>query len=125
LSFHQLQRNVSTGNYLPRKAPSWQISWQILELTRQPAISRLESPHRADCYRLTACASSPERLQKVADGVPARKNARPRELKTLTAFIKCQLNNGATDTAVAEIVARLKTTGLSTQPDRKLTLPST
>lgn len=69
-------------------------------------------------------ASSADRLQRVADALLTRKDARPRKLKTLTAFIKGQLNNHATDAAVADVIARLSTAGMSAQPDGKLTWPS-
>ena len=72
-----------------------------------------------------AAASAPERIQKVANGLLNRKDAKPRKLKTLIAFIKCQLNNRATDAAVAEVVARLKTAGMATEADGKLTWPAT
>ena len=68
--------------------------------------------------------SSPDRIQKVADSLLNRKDARPRKLKTLTAFIKGQLNDRATDAAVNDVVARLTQAGMSTQPDGKLTWPS-
>ncbi len=67
---------------------------------------------------------APDRIQKVADGLLTLKEARPRKLKTLTAFIKTQLNNQATDAAVSEVIARLSQAGMSAAPEGKLTWPS-
>jgi hypothetical protein len=41
----------------------------------------------------------------------------------LTAFIKAQLNNQATDVAVGEVLAQLKQGGMLTLPDGKVTYP--
>ncbi len=71
-----------------------------------------------------ASASPADRLQKVAVGLLTRRDARPRKLKTLTAFIKCQLNDQASDETVGEVIAQLMKAGLSTQPDGKLTWPT-
>jgi hypothetical protein len=70
-------------------------------------------------------ASPPDRTQKVADNILNRKDSKPRTLKTLTAFIKGQLNNQATDAAVSQVLARLKEGGMSTLPDGKVTYPPT
>jgi len=67
-----------------------------------------------------APASPPSRTPKVADSLLSRKDSKPRTLKTLTAFIKGQLNNQATDAAVSEVLARLKEGGMSTLPDGKV-----
>jgi len=69
-------------------------------------------------------ASSPDRVQHVADGLLNRKDSRPRTLKTLAAFIKGQLNAQATETAVNEVIARLNKAGMATQPDGKVIYPS-
>ena len=65
----------------------------------------------------------PDRIQKVVDGLLKRKDSKPANLKKLTAFIKGQLNNQATDAAVSEVLARLKEGGMSTLPDGKVTYP--
>jgi hypothetical protein len=41
----------------------------------------------------------------------------------LTAFIKGQLNDQATDAAVSEVIARLTQCGMLTLPDGKVTYP--
>ena len=70
----------------------------------------------------TPC-TPPDRTQKVAGNLLSRKEARPRTVKTLTAFIKAQLNNQATDVAVGQVLAQLKQGGMVTLPDGKLTYP--
>ncbi len=65
----------------------------------------------------------PDRIQKVVNGLLKRKDSKPANLKKLTAFIKGQLNNQATDAAVSEVLARLKEGGMSTLPDGKVTYP--
>ncbi len=79
----------------------------------------------SDIPGLSAPAPSPppDRTQKVAGNLLNRKEARPRTVKTLTAFIKAQLNNQATDVAVGEVLAHLKQGGMVTLPDGKLTYP--
>jgi hypothetical protein len=42
----------------------------------------------------------------------------------LSAFIKGQLNNQATDADVSEVLARLRQGGMVTLPDGKVTYPS-
>ncbi len=69
-------------------------------------------------------ASAPDRIQTIADRLLARKHSRPRNLKTLTAFIKAQLNDEATDTTVTEVITRLTQRGVSILPDGKVTYPS-
>jgi hypothetical protein len=69
-------------------------------------------------------APPPDRTQKIADRLLSRKESRPRTLKTLTAFIKGQLNNHAADGAVSEVIARLTQRGMVTLPDGKVTYPS-
>ena len=71
-----------------------------------------------------APALPPDRTQKVADNLLNRKESRPRTVKTLTAFIKGQLNKQATDGAVGEVIARLTRAGLVTLPDGKVTYPT-
>jgi len=71
-----------------------------------------------------AAASSTERIQKVADTLLKRKDAKPRKLKTLTTYIKAQLNNNATDAGINEIIIRLKERGMSIASDGKITYPS-
>ena len=68
-------------------------------------------------------ASSQERVRKVADSLLNRKDSRPRKLKTLTAFIKGQLNNHASDAAVEAVIARLAQSGMQTLPDGNVTYP--
>ena len=98
-----------------------------------PLIKHLETQN-ITCHRLPSLtdipglaspppASSPDRTQKVADNLLTRKEARPRTLKTLTAYIKGQLNTQATDAAVNEVIAQLKEGGMSTLPDGKVTYP--
>jgi len=69
-------------------------------------------------------ASPADRVQKVAGSLLARRDSRPRKLKTLSAFIKCQLNDQASEETVGAVIARLKEAGLLTQPDGKLTWPA-
>ena len=66
-----------------------------------------------------------DRIRKVAEGLLTRKEARPRKLKTLTAFVKGQLSNQATEAAVADVIARLAKAGMSTGAEGNLTWPST
>jgi hypothetical protein len=63
----------------------------------------------SDIPGLPAPAPSPppDRTQKVTGNLLNRKEARPRTVKTLTAFIKAQLNNQATDVAVGQVLAQL------------------
>ena len=72
---------------------------------------------------MPAPSPPPDRTQKVAGNLLNRKEARPRTVKTLTAFIKAQLNNQATDVAVGEVLAQLKQGGMLTLPDGKVTYP--
>ncbi len=65
-----------------------------------------------------------DRIQKVADGLLTRKEARPRKLKPLIAYIKAQLNKQATEAAVAEVIAHLTQAGMSRGAEDKLTWPS-
>lgn len=102
----------------------------------EPLIKYLATNKKITCHLLPSIAGLPastpapkppatDRTQKVADGLLSRKEARPRKLKTLTAFIKGQLNNQATETAVAEVIARLNQAGMSTGAEGNLTWPST
>jgi len=70
-----------------------------------------------------ASGSSPDRIQKVADSLLHRKDARPRTLRTLTAFIKGQLSAQATEAAVNEVIERLRQGGVAILPDGKVTFP--
>jgi hypothetical protein len=90
---------------------------------RPPTCDRLSA--LSDIPGLSAPAPSPppDRTQKVAGNLLNRKEARPRTVKTLTAFIKAQLNNQATDVAVGEVLAQLKQGGMLTLPDGKVTYP--
>jgi len=65
-----------------------------------------------------------DRTQKVADYLLNRKEARPRTVKTLTAFIKAQLNNQATDAAVSQVLVRLSQGGMVIPSDGRVTYPS-
>ena len=98
-----------------------------------PLIKHLKTQN-ITCNRLSSLSDIPGlpapvpasplgRTQKVADSLLSRKDSKPRTLKTLTAFIKGQLNNQATDAAVNEVLARLKEGGMSTLPDGKVTYP--
>lgn len=100
----------------------------------EPLIKHLAAQNTA-CHLLPSLAGLPgsapaakppalDRIQKVADGLLTRKEAKPRKLKTLTAFIKGQLHNQATDAAVAEVLARLTQGGLSAGAEGQLTWPS-
>ena len=73
----------------------------------------------------TAKAPATDRIQKVAQGLLSRKEARPRKLNTLTAFIKAQFNNQATEATLAAVIARLKQGGMSSGLEGNLTWPST
>jgi hypothetical protein len=64
-----------------------------------------------------------DRIQKVVSTMLTRKDAKPRTFKTLTSWIKAQLNAEATDAAVNEVITRLKQGGFSDQPDGKLIWP--
>ncbi|MEI6218546.1 MAG: PIN domain-containing protein, partial [bacterium] len=101
--FDPLIKHLKTQNITCHRLPS---------LSDIPGLASAQAP------------SSPDRIQKVADSLLNRKDSRPRKLKTLTAFIKGQLNDRATDAAVNDVVARLTQAGMSTQPDGKLTWPS-
>jgi hypothetical protein len=68
-------------------------------------------------------APPPDRTQKIAGNLLNRKEARPRTVKTLTSFIKAQLNHHATDEAVSEVLAHLKQNGMLALPDGKVTYP--
>jgi hypothetical protein len=98
-----------------------------------PLIKHLKTQN-ITCNRLSSLSDIPglsapapstplDRTQKVAGNLLNRKEARPRTVKTLTAFIKAQLNNQATDVAVGEVIAQLKQGGMVTLPDGKLTYP--
>jgi hypothetical protein len=91
--------------------------------TQNVTCDRLSS--LSDIPGLSAPAPSPppDRTHKVAGNLLNRKEARPRTVKTLTAFIKAQLNNQATDVAVGEVLAQLKQGGMLTLPDGKVTYP--
>jgi hypothetical protein len=88
------------------------------------------------CQRLESLADLPQpaqlppapvkdRIQKVTDSVLTLKDTRPRKIKPLTAFIKGQLNNHATEVAVNEVIARLTQAGMSIEPQGNLIWPST
>ena len=98
-----------------------------------PLIKHLQTQN-VTCDRLSALSDipglsvpapspPPDRTQKVAGNLLNRKEARPRTVKTLTAFIKAQLNNQAADVAVGEVLAQLKQGGMLTLPDGKVTYP--
>jgi hypothetical protein len=100
----------------------------------EPLIKHLATQNTI-CHLLPSLAGLPasapaarppaiNRIQKVADGLLTLKEARPRKLKTLTAFINGQLNNQATEAAVAEVIAILTQAGMSTGAEGKLTWPS-
>jgi hypothetical protein len=92
--------------------------------TKGVTCNRLASLRDISDHSAPRSASSQDRTQKAIDSLLMRKEARPRTLKTLTAYIKCQLNNQATEAAVNEVIARLTQAGLVTQPDGKVTYPS-
>ena len=71
-----------------------------------------------------APSTPPDRTQKVAGNLLNRKEARPRTLKTLTAFIKAQLNKEGTDDAVSQVIKRLTDAGMKILQDNKVTYPS-
>lgn len=100
-----------------------------------PLIKHLKSKD-ISCNRLTSLRSisqlpepqlpaSADRTQKIAESLLKRKDSKPRTLKALTAYIKGQLNNQASDTAVKEVIARLNQAGMSAGTDGKLSWPST
>jgi len=102
----------------------------------EPLIKYLSTNKKITCHLLPSLAGLPGstpaappspagRIQKVAHGLLTRKDARPRKLRTLTTFVKGQLNNQATDAAVAEVIARLNQAGMSTGAEGNLTWPST
>jgi hypothetical protein len=92
--------------------------------TQNTTCERLPSLREIARLAAPASASSHDRIQKIADNLLNRKDDRPRKLKTLTAFIKGQLNEQATHSAVSEVIARLAQRGMSTLPDGKLIYPS-
>lgn len=85
------------------------------------------------CHRISALTNlpglarvnhaPPGRIQKVADLLLNRKDARPRTRKTLAAYIKAQLGPKGTETEAEEVVARLTRGGVEIQTDGKLTYP--
>lgn len=96
-----------------------------------PLIKYLATEKKITCHLLSSLAGLPappppgtDRLQKIADGLLARKEARPRKLKTLAAFIKAQLNIHCDDTVVAEVIARLTRAGMSAGSEGNLTWPT-
>jgi len=101
----------------------------------EPLIKYLATKKKITCHLVSSLAGLPaskpavpppaaDRIQKVADGLLTRKEARPRKLNTLTAFVKGQLNNQATEAAVTEVIARLTQAGVSTGAEGNLTWPS-
>ena len=92
--------------------------------TQNITCNRLPSLSDIPGLSAPAPASPLDRIQKVADHLLNRKESRPRTVKTLTAYIKGQLNNQATDAAVGEVIARLTQGGMVTLPDGKVTYPS-
>lgn len=78
----------------------------------------------SDITTLATRGASKDRVQKVAEGLLNRTDARPRTVKTLTAFIKGQLNARATETSVNEVIGFLKCNGVSILPDGKVTYPT-
>lgn len=100
-----------------------------------PLITYLATKKKITCQLLSSLAdlpttaragprAVPDRLQKVAEGLLMRKEARPRKSKTLTAFIRGQLNNQANETDVAEVIARLTRAGMLTGSEGNLTWPT-
>ena len=92
--------------------------------TQNITCDRLSSLSDIPGLAAPAPASPLDRTQKVTDNLLNRKDSKPRTLKTLTAYIKAQLNNQATDAAVGEVIARLTQGGMVTLPDGKVTYPS-
>jgi len=101
--FDPLIKHVHTQNITCRRVASLE---EITRVTPPPSVS------------------SHDRLQKIAERLLNRKDSRPRQLKTLTAYIKGQLGDQATDEAVNEVIARLTRGGMTALPDGKLSYPS-
>ena len=88
------------------------------------------------CHRLQSLASTPvvaaapppagrpDRVQKIAESLLGRKEARPRRRKTLTAFITAQLRPQGTEAQLGAVMDRLTKGGMSILPDDKVTWPS-
>jgi hypothetical protein len=101
-----------------------------------PLITYLATKKKITCHLISSLAGLPlsaraasppagvDRLQKIADGLLTRKEARPRKRKTLTAFISAQLNNQATEAQVREVIARLTKAGMSAGTDDNLMWPT-
>ncbi len=92
--------------------------------TRNITCTRVPSLSDIPGLASPAAVSPSDRIQKLTDNLLNRKDCRPRKLKTLTAYIKAQLNDRATDAAVREAIERLTRGGMSTLPDGKVTFPS-
>lgn len=67
---------------------------------------------------------SSERVMKVVATLLKQKESRPRKVKTLTAFIKGQLNDHADEANIELVLARLSQSGLKLLPDGKVAYPA-
>jgi PIN domain len=98
-----------------------------------PLIKHLQT-RNIPCQRLSSLSEVPgasqdpatppvDRLQRIADGLLSRKQARPRTRKTLAAYIRGQLNTHASDAAVNQVISRLTEAGLCVLADGRVTYP--
>lgn len=100
----------------------------------EPLIKHLATARKVPCHLVPSLTCLPgaapatpqasDRIQKVADGLLTCKEGKPRKLRTLTAFVKAQLNVHATDVAVAQVIAHLTRAGMSTDAEGRLAWPS-
>ena len=91
---------------------------QQITCVRHPSLSAVPG------VTLPASAPTADRIQKVADNLLSRRDAKPRTFKTLTTFIKAHLNNHATEAALNEVLTRLTESGVSILPDGKVNYPA-
>jgi hypothetical protein len=100
--FDPLIKHLKTQNIICRRVASLN---EIAGLNAQPA------------------TPAQERIQKIADTLIECASSRPRTLKTLTAFIKAQLNHHGTDAAIQDAINRLERGGMTRLPDGKVAYP--
>ncbi len=67
---------------------------------------------------------SSERVMKVVGTLLKQKESRPRKVKTLTAFIKGQVNDHADDANIELVIAQLSQSGVKMLPDGKVAYPA-
>jgi len=92
--------------------------------TQGVACERLDALKEVPGVGAAAPKSPMEKLKKVAETLLKQKEAKPRRVKALTASIKAQLGEQATEANIGAVIARLTWSGVQLLPDGKVTYPA-